>query len=473
MSADVNAVPRIRTEPPRPLNMSHPRTEIQASPPATKTPLVWLDAPTRFGGLSKLLRIERPSQLVFWIFFAAMTCLILFIRISNAFTYHPVFVAYAAVVGALIVARYVFFALYNPPLLLPSAYEPHVAAIVPAKNESMGIYVTARSLAEQDYPSEKLTVVLINDGSTDDTGYWMDRAATDFGFKVIHLAKNRGKRDAIGEGMRVHSAEVTALIDSDVQLDRNALREALRGFYSPRIAAVCGHTDVQNANVTWLTRMQTQQYFIAFRTFRALEGHFRSVICCSGAFSVYRTTVLRRIMPQWLSQTFLGVKRTFGDDRGLTNIILREGFETIYVPTAKASTIVPETLSKYMRQQVRWRRSFIIEAIIGARHMWRRPLGAAIAFYGLLLVTAMAPFIVGYFLVLGPLTGRVNPIGYLVGLCLIVLLHQTFYWAFQLPPARKVGFLSLMPMLPMWLAASLLMLPWALVTLRTSCWGTR
>ncbi len=59
----------------------------------------------------------------------------------------------------------------------------------------MGIYATARSLAEQDYPSEKLTVVLINDGSTDDTRYWIDRASTDFGFKVIDLVENKGKRD--------------------------------------------------------------------------------------------------------------------------------------------------------------------------------------------------------------------------------------------------------------------------------------
>ncbi len=449
------------------------RTETTESPLAADEFLAWLDAPTRFGGLSRFLRIRRPAQLAFWVLFAGMASLILFIRISNVFTYHPVFVAYGVIVGALIISRYLFFALYSPPLLPPNDFEPEVAAIVPAKNESEGIYATARSLADLNYPSEKLTVILINDGSTDDTGYWMDRAAEDFGFKVIHLAVNQGKRAAIGEGMKAHSAEFTALIDSDVQLDSDALREILRGFSSPRIAAVCGHTDVENAEVNWLTKMQAQQYFIAFRTFRALEGYFRSVICCSGAFSVYRTSVLRGVMKKWLSQTFLGVKRTYGDDRGLTNLILRAGLDTTYMPIARANTIVPETLSKYMKQQIRWRRSFIIEAIIGAGHMWRRSLGAAMAFYGLLLVTLMAPFVVGYFLVIGPVIGQVNPVGYLVGLFLIVTLHQTFYWAFQLPPAKKVGFFSLMPMLPMWIAASLVMLPWAMVTLRSSDWGTR
>ena len=105
--------------------------------------------------------------------------------------------------------------------------------------------------------------------------------------------------------------------------------------------------------------------------------------------------------------------------------------------------------------------------------MWRRPWGAAAAFYAVLLVTLMSPVIVTYFLLVGPLSGAINPIGYLIGLSLVVLLHQSFYWAFQLPPAKKVGFFSLMPMLPMWIVASLVMLPWAVVTLRKKSWGTR
>lgn len=411
--------------------------------------------------------------MVFWILFAGMASVIIMIRVSNIFTYHPVFSAYAALVGAVIIARYVFFALYNPELLPLRTYQPNIAAIIPARNESRGIYSAARSLAAQDYPKEKLTVILVNDGSTDDTGYWMDQAAKAFGHKVVHLAENEGKRRAIAAGMRIHNAEITALIDSDVFLRRDALTQIVRGFYSSGVGAVCGHTDVRNANVNWLTRMQTQQYFIAFRTFRALEGYFRHVICCSGAFSVYRTNILRKRMNEWLTQTFLGVKRTYGDDRGLTNLVLREGFETTYVPIARAETIVPEGLSKYVKQQIRWRRSFVIESIIGAKHMWRRPLGLAMAFYSVLLVTLMAPLIVSYFLFVGPIAGEINPIGYLVGLSLIVMLHQSFYWAFQLPPAKKVGFFSLMPMLPMWIVASLVMLPWAVFTLRKKSWGTR
>lgn len=430
--------------------------------------------PSRQGrSLQQLLRIETRQQLAFWILFAGLACIIVFVRVGVVYHFHPLFIAYMWVVAMLILCRYLFFAIYDPPLLEIGEYEPTVAVIVPAKNESQAIYDTAKALHLVDYPADKLQVILVNDGSDDDTGEWMDRCGQEFGYTVIHMPENRGKREAIVEGMQYHNAEITILVDSDSTLEPNAIKEGMRGFYSPKIAAICGHTDVKNAAVNWLTKMQTQQYFIAFRAFRALEAYFGSVICCSGAFSIYRSDVIRPKLKVWLSQTFLGLKRTYGDDRGLTNLILREGYDTIYVPSARARTVVPHTLSQYMRQQIRWRRSFLMESISAVSHMWRRPKPAAMIFYGVLFVTLMAPFIVGYFLIYGPLTGAANPFTYVSGLTLIVLMHQTFYWAFQLPPADKVGFFSFMPMLPMWLVATLIMLPWAFLTLRERSWGTR
>ena len=127
--------------------------------------------PSRQGrSLQQLLRIETRQQLAFWILFAGLACIVIFVRVVNFYNFHPVFVIYAAIVGTLVLARYVFFALYNPPLLTPGQYEPRVAVIVPAKNESRAIYDTAKALHELDYPGKKLQVVLVNDGSDDDTG---------------------------------------------------------------------------------------------------------------------------------------------------------------------------------------------------------------------------------------------------------------------------------------------------------------
>ena len=427
---------------------------------------------TRFS-LKKLLKIRTRQQLAFWMFFFGLACIVFAVRVGLDLEFHPMFIVYMWLVAVLILSRYVFFALYNPPLLKLGEYEPTVAVIVPAKNESDAIYDTAKALHTVDYPKNKLKIILVNDGSDDDTGTWMDKCGKEFGHEVIHLVENVGKREAIAIAMKSHNSELTILVDSDSVIESDAIKEGVRGFYSSKIGAVCGHTDVKNAKVNWLTRMQTQQYFIAFRSFKSLESYFGSVICCSGAFSIYRTEIIRSRMSEWLNQTFLGLKRTYGDDRGLTNLLLRDGYDTIYVPNAIARTAVPYTLTQWIRQQIRWRRSFLMESISAVSHMWRRPRPAALAFYGVLFVTLMAPFVVGYFLVYGPITGVTNPLTYASGLTLIVMLHQTFYWAFQMPPADRVGFFSFMPMMPLWIFATLVMLPWAFLTLRERSWGTR
>jgi hyaluronan synthase len=413
------------------------------------------------------------SQLAFWMLFVGVAFVMIYVRAMSSFDAHPAFLVYVWAVAVTIIFRYVFYAIYDPILSKSGEYQPSVMIIVPAKNESSVVYKTAKAINELEYPREKLRVVLVNDGSDDDTGYWIDKCATDFNHHVIHLEDNLGKRKAIARAMDINSSEITVLVDSDSALAKSSLVEGLRGFISPKVAAICGHTDVDNATSTWLTRMQTQQYFIAFKTFKSLEGFFGSVICCSGAFSMYRTDIIKPLMREWTTQKFLGRVRTFGDDRGLTNLLLRDGHDSIYLPEAKARTIVPKTLGSYVRQQLRWRRSFLMESLSALGHMWKRPIGASLMFYIVLCLTMMSPFVVSYFLIIGPIFHDFNPLVYILGLTLIILLHQVFYWAFQLPPADKVGFFSLMPMLPIWIFFTLLLLPWAMMTIRDGSWGTR
>ena len=412
-------------------------------------------------------------QLAFWMLFAGIVFVMIYVRAMASLHAHPFFLTYVWAVAVTIIFRYVFYAIYDPNLSDYGNYQPSVTVIVPAKNESSVVYETAKALDDLDYPKEKLRVILVNDGSDDDTRYWMDKCTKDFNHDVIHLSENLGKRQAIANAMEINNSEITVLVDSDSALDKYSLIEGLRGFKSPKVSAICGHTDVDNINSSWLTKMQTQQYFIAFKTFKSLEGFFGSVICCSGAFSMYRTEVIKPLMAEWTTQKFLGRIRTFGDDRGLTNLLLRDGHDSIYLPNAKARTIVPQTLQVYIRQQLRWRRSFLMESISAVGHMWKRPLGASSMFYIVLALTMMSPFVVSYFLILGPIFNGFNPLIYLFGLTLIIMLHQTFYWAFQLPPADKVSFFSLMPMLPVWIFFTLLLLPWAMLTLRDGSWGTR
>ena len=71
--------------------------------------------------------------------------------------------------------------------------------------------------------------------------------------------------------------------------------------------------------------MQAVRYFVAFKVVKAAESVFSAVTCCSGCFSAYRREAILPHLDWWEHQTFLGRPSTFGDDRSLTNCVLRTG----------------------------------------------------------------------------------------------------------------------------------------------------
>ena len=103
---------------------------------------------------------------------------------------------------------------------------------------------------------------------------------------------------------------------------------------------------VYNKTENLLTRMLAVRYVMAFEFFRASTSVFKTVMCCSGVLSAYRAKVVSRLQGAWLNQEFLGQKCTYGDDRALTNFVLREGYHTVYQRTAEVKTLAPPTLSE-------------------------------------------------------------------------------------------------------------------------------
>ena len=271
-------------------------------------------------------RENVSSEIIFWMCLVAFLMLIFYVKVTEVLKLHWIFVVYSVAVATLTVARYVFFMLYKPNLLPSGEYKPSINAIVPCLNESEKIYLTVRSIYRSKYPRKMISVTIVDDGSTDDTALWISKAQKDFGCNVITLKQNEGKRNAIQIALKESESEITVLIDSDVQVSRNGFTEIVRGFSSEKIAIVCGNTGVSNANRNLLTRMQEMYYYLSYRLFRSAESHFKTVVCCAGSFSAYRTNILKDVASQdWANHKFLGVRRTYGDDRSLTRLVLAKG----------------------------------------------------------------------------------------------------------------------------------------------------
>ena len=280
---------------------------------------------------------------------------------------------------------------------LRRGYEPSLSIVIPCKNEEKAIYHTMQSCLETNYPKNKVEIIAINDGSTDNTLAEMLRLKKDYpgrNVKVINFKKNKGKRRGMYVGFKKATGEIILQIDSDSYPAKEALRKIVLPFLDPRVGATVGHTDPSNSDVNLMTKVQTAYYFMSFRALKATESIFDMVFCCSGCFSAYRAKYVLPVLDQWLNEKFMGKEIIFGDDRALTNWMIRKGYKTIYVADAIAYTSVPERFKQFLKQQVRWKKGWFINSVRILPEIIKRDKFVAFSYFlPLIMLTFLTPFI--------------------------------------------------------------------------------
>lgn len=385
---------------------------------------------------------------------------------SNVF-----FGVYSVCVAGYIISRFVLSLFYRS--CKETGQEPRIAIVMPGFNEEEAIGQSLSALLKLDYPVEKLQLIAVNDGSDDDTLAEMHRVADSAPgrVRVIDFPENRGKRAAMAAGIRCSDAEMIVFVDSDSVVVPDALRKLVQPFADPRVGAVCGHADVLNLRENWLTRMQGVRYFVAFRVVKAAESVFNAVTCCSGCFSAYRREAILPRMDWWENQTFLGIESTFGDDRSLTNCVLRD-WRVVYEKRAISHTIVPNTFRGFLKQQTRWKRSWTRESLLVARFIWRKHPVAAFFTYLSIVLPLIAPVAALHALVWGPLVhGGTLPLVYLAGTYSLAMVYSLYYVLFQ--DEYSLVWLYGVLFVFFYLAIMLWQTYYAIATCRTSKWGTR
>ena len=385
-------------------------------------------------------------------------------------TSDPLFGLYGLVVVYYIVSRFIFSFFYRPSK--DRGMEPRVAIVMPGFNEEDAIASSLRSLLALDYPQDKLELVAVNDGSSDGTLEQMRKVASENPrVRVINFPKNRGKRAAMAAGIRATSAEIIAFVDSDSVLEPDALTRIVQSFHDPKVGAMCGHASVLNARDTLMTRMQAVRYFVAFRVVKAAESIFNAVTCCSGCFAAYRREAIVPHLDWWENQSFLGVPSTFGDDRSLTNCVLR-GWKVRYESTAVSHTAVPDNFRQFMKQQLRWKRSWTRESLIVAKFIWRKnPLASTACYIGMFL-PLVAPIVAVRSLLWQPLVeGAGAPLVYAVGVLSMAVAYG-LYFAVSHPRYETLWIYGVLFCF-FYVAFLLWQTYYAIFTVRTASWGTR
>jgi hyaluronan synthase len=378
-------------------------------------------------------------------------------------------VVYTVVVSSYVLTRFALAAAYRTPK--DRGIEPGVAIVVPAFNEGEAVARTIHACMSLDYPREKLQMVVVNDGSSDDTWEHMTSAAAMYTPGAVHcvdLGRNQGKRVAMTAGILATTADILVFIDSDSMPEPDGVRKLVQLFARPKVGAGSGLTLVRNADANALTKMQQARYYVSFQLLKTAESVLGAVTCNPGCFSAYRREAVVPLLPKWEHQTWWGTECTFGDDRALTNMVMRAGWESRYHDGAVARTDVPEQYRKFFRQQLRWKKSWLREGPKLLGHMWRtRPP----AFPSLAIQTVaglMSPFVMVYNLLIHSAATGVPPTLYPIALYMIASSYGLLYRSQRNDGLWKWAIIGTF----FYIAFSPQLL-WAAIRVRATSWGTR
>jgi N-acetylglucosaminyltransferase len=353
-----------------------------------------------------------------------------------------------------------------------TGYEPTITIVVPLFNEGPSIYQTIVSLVSLEYPTDKLEVIVVDDCSTDDSCAWACKAAAQYpNVRVLRNEVNMGKRRGINAAVRASRAEIIVSVDSDVIVYPTALRELVARFTTPQIAAVGGRVHVSNPNENWLTKLQTIKYYFGQEHLKNLERSLDSVMCLSGCLTAYRRHVLIELEPILEKRNILGVEIKYGEDRYLTHQIVKHGYKTRMTMKAMCFTKAAVNLKGYFNQQLRWKRSNIVDFMVGLTHAWTLHPLMCLQYLSMLLLLLVYPFVIITHVAAGQFMQLAEFHVVLIGGFGVVYYFAPSVRA--LPPWLRVHPIAFLPMAVLMPVAYLLLTPLGLFTLDSSSWETR
>jgi cellulose synthase/poly-beta-1,6-N-acetylglucosamine synthase-like glycosyltransferase len=404
--------------------------------------------------------------------------------------------AYGVVVTGVVLVQ-MFFGMirYRDPAAdgIPAgALLPFVTFMVAVHNEEERIEPCVASLVAQTYVRRE--IIVVDDASTDRTPDILDDVRSRYGVRVVTLSRNVGKKRALGVAMRRARGEIFAFTDSDSIWARDAIERAVRVFVNhPDVGAVSGHCRAVNARKNLLTRIQDSWYEGQFSVRKACESVFGSVSCVSGPLAVFRRAAIYNFVPAWQDDSFLGEEFRFATDRTLTGFVLTSRarseaikrayansaflevdyawrrWQAVYSKTARSWTAVPESLPRLIRQQVRWKKSFLRNIWFTGAFYWRRPLVPALVYYLHVFFVLAGPFVAFRHLIYLPIHGNVESM--VLYLCGIVLIGSMFGLAHRREDPADSGWMYR----PLMSLLSTVVLSWlifySIATIRRRTWS--
>jgi poly-beta-1,6-N-acetyl-D-glucosamine synthase len=218
------------------------------------------------------------------------------------------------------------------------AMEPTVSVVMAARNEAHHLPAKLANLAELDYPAHLLQIVVVSDGSTDETAEVLARYPQ---VEAVLLPTSGGKALALNEGVRRATGEMLLMLDVRQRVDSDALRRLLPPFADASVGAVSGELLLENEDGT-PSGEALGIYWKIEKAVRRMESESGSVVGATGAIYLMRRALFEPL-PAGLVL----------DDVLVPMQVARRGYRVLFQPAAVARDRLFVEPGKEFRRKVR------------------------------------------------------------------------------------------------------------------------
>jgi len=228
----------------------------------------------------------------------------------------------------------------------PAKKEKGISILIPAYNEGRNVEESIKSILASNYSKNKIEIIAINDGSTDNTLKILKKWQKKYP-KIIKIInqKNQGKAVALNNALKIAKNEFIGVVDADSYLDKNALKMIMGVFENyPNTDAVTSNIQLKKRN-TFLEKMQDVEYTSILWVRKLLE-FIGAIYVTPGPLSVYKASVLKKIG---------GFdEKNITEDIEIGWRLLSKGYNVRISLKAIVYTSAPKNFKKWWKQRVRW-----------------------------------------------------------------------------------------------------------------------
>ena len=226
---------------------------------------------------------------------------------------------------------------------------PKVSIIVPAYNEGKNIKNTLERLIDLEYPKDKLEIIVVDDGSKDNTYEIAKEYEEKYDFIKVYKKENGGKSSALNYGISRSSGEIIVTLDADSIPEKDSLIKMLKYMYYYNADIVV--PAIQTINTKKL--IEKYQYIdYAIHNFSGIViDKMNSVFIASGPFSVFKRSVFEKIG--------LFDEKNISEDMEIALRAQKNNFKIKFCPEVIIKTVPPDNFKSLLKQRVRWTLGFI------------------------------------------------------------------------------------------------------------------